>query len=366
MPARHNEPIAKRQAVTSTGAAPDLMAALLAATKGSPWSRPAAAPARSREQRGRASGRRGFVVRVGAQANARRTTVRAGPPPNGLTRARRTILAPIDKAEEGRTTHGHRSQPQRSFEILLLRGASLLHAGALESCATLGEDGQWRTPQAWLASSIGVPQRRRTRSSSPRRSAKRTASKTRRVQDALLVLRRIAVENDRLSVDDCWRELDSPPRHHSQMSALMLAGQRRGWIEKTSAHRRSVRTVNGGRPVRIWRSRIYAEWQATTVPHQSREERDGARKPRSERRRRMRTSGLITEADLIRTLQEGTYTLPELYRRCEAEADIARAGGLESPDADHPTDLVWKHRLRCVLQHSAPPGTRSESTAASG
>ncbi len=64
----------------------------------------------------------------------------------------------------------------------------------------------------------------------------------------------------------------------------------------------------------------------------------------------MRTSGLITEADLIRTLQEGTYTLGELYRRCEADADIARAGGLEPPDADHPTDLVWKHRLRCVLQ----------------
>lgn len=34
--ARNNEPIAKRQAVTSTGAAPDLMAALLAATQGSP------------------------------------------------------------------------------------------------------------------------------------------------------------------------------------------------------------------------------------------------------------------------------------------------------------------------------------------
>ncbi len=34
--ARNDEPIAKRQAVTSTGAAPDLMAALLAATQGSP------------------------------------------------------------------------------------------------------------------------------------------------------------------------------------------------------------------------------------------------------------------------------------------------------------------------------------------
>ncbi len=34
--ARNNEPIAKKQEVTSTGAAPDLMAALLAATQGSP------------------------------------------------------------------------------------------------------------------------------------------------------------------------------------------------------------------------------------------------------------------------------------------------------------------------------------------
>jgi len=59
---------------------------------------------------------------------------------------------------------------------------------------------------------------------------------------------------------------------------------------------------------------------------------------------------LITEADVLRTLREGTYTLPALYRRCEARADIARDGGLAPPDAEHPTARVWKRRLRGMLQ----------------
>lgn len=59
---------------------------------------------------------------------------------------------------------------------------------------------------------------------------------------------------------------------------------------------------------------------------------------------------LVTEADLIRTLQSGTYTIGELYGECEARADIARNRGLEPPDADHPTDTVWRRRMRGALQ----------------
>lgn len=147
-----------------------------------------------------------------------------------------------------------------SSEILLLRGASILRAGTLDELATLGEDGQWRTPQGLVTDSIGLPLQ--TLDAIVKPAALREAHRKQDaawLQDALLVLRKIALRSDRLTVDDCWRELDRPPRHHSQMSALMLAGQRRGWIEKTSAHRRSVRTVNGGRTVRVWRSRVYTD-----------------------------------------------------------------------------------------------------------
>lgn len=64
----------------------------------------------------------------------------------------------------------------------------------------------------------------------------------------------------------------------------------------------------------------------------------------------MSANRLITEADLIRTLRDGTYVLPELYHQCEARADIARDRGLEPTDADHPTDPVWRRRLRGALQ----------------
>jgi hypothetical protein len=63
-----------------------------------------------------------------------------------------------------------------------------------------------------------------------------------------------------------------------------------------------------------------------------------------------RHSMLRTEGQLLRTLDAGTYTIPELYRRCEDGADIARDGGLEPPDEQHVTDTVWRRRLRGALQ----------------
>jgi DNA modification methylase len=60
--------------------------------------------------------------------------------------------------------------------------------------------------------------------------------------------------------------------------------------------------------------------------------------------------GLKTEADAIRTMRAGTYTLLELYVHVAATADIARDRGLEPPDAAHPTDRVWRRRARGVLQ----------------
>ena len=67
-------------------------------------------------------------------------------------------------------------------------------------------------------------------------------------------------------------------------------------------------------------------------------------------------SGLLTEADVLRTIAEGTYTLRELYKECLTRADVARANGLQPPDEDHPTDQVWRRRLRSALQASRVNG----------
>lgn len=66
------------------------------------------------------------------------------------------------------------------------------------------------------------------------------------------------------------------------------------------------------------------------------------------------TSPLRTEADVIKTLDRGVYTLGEMYRLVEAHADISRAGGLE-PIADA-TDTRWRRRARGALQQMRASG----------
>jgi hypothetical protein len=60
---------------------------------------------------------------------------------------------------------------------------------------------------------------------------------------------------------------------------------------------------------------------------------------------------LVTESDVIRSIEDGTYTLPELYEYVASRADIARDGGLEPPDDRHPTDTRWRRRVRGLLQN---------------
>jgi SAM-dependent methyltransferase len=71
------------------------------------------------------------------------------------------------------------------------------------------------------------------------------------------------------------------------------------------------------------------------------------------------TQALITEADVIRTLEDGTYTLHELYERVAVQANIARDRGLEPPDEQHPTDRVWRRRVRGMLQTLRSSGNAS-------
>ena len=63
---------------------------------------------------------------------------------------------------------------------------------------------------------------------------------------------------------------------------------------------------------------------------------------------------LRTEADVVRTLRAGTYTLDELYRIVETTEDVTRDGGL---DEIHPGDRRWRRRVRGALQHARAKGT---------
>lgn len=60
-------------------------------------------------------------------------------------------------------------------------------------------------------------------------------------------------------------------------------------------------------------------------------------------------SPLATEADVLRALAAGTYTLPEIYGLCQDRADTARAGG-HDPVPGHAGDLRWKRRVRGALE----------------
>ena len=58
---------------------------------------------------------------------------------------------------------------------------------------------------------------------------------------------------------------------------------------------------------------------------------------------------LASEADVLRTLRVGTYTLEQLYQLCEQHAPVARDGG-HDPVPDHAGDTRWKRRVRGALQ----------------
>lgn len=143
-------------------------------------------------------------------------------------------------------------------EIVLLRGATLLRADTLEPIATLHDDGQWRNPEGIVTDAIGIP-----RTEAKAIVTSKAAAEANRKRDQAWIAEQlegvteIARTRCDLTVDDCWRVLTMPPRKPSLMSLLMVAAQHRGLIEKTAAHRRSVRPINGGRTVRVWRSRVY-------------------------------------------------------------------------------------------------------------
>ena len=58
---------------------------------------------------------------------------------------------------------------------------------------------------------------------------------------------------------------------------------------------------------------------------------------------------LDSEADVLRTLRAGTYTLEQLYQLCEQRTEVGRHGG-HDPVPEHAGDRRWKRRVRGALQ----------------
>jgi hypothetical protein len=150
------------------------------------------------------------------------------------------------------------SATTQTREILLLRGSNLLHAETLQTIATLGEDGLWRAPDGAVTDAIGVPHQAATAIVKPaeQQAADRTQDAA-WIEQALKIVRQVASQRRDITVDDIRMALSAKPHRPSLMSTLMVAAARQGLIEKTSAHRSSVRTVNGGRTVRVWKSLIH-------------------------------------------------------------------------------------------------------------
>lgn len=66
---------------------------------------------------------------------------------------------------------------------------------------------------------------------------------------------------------------------------------------------------------------------------------------------------LATEADVVRTLKDGTYTQQDVYDACEQRTDTSRDGGHDPvPGHRHAGDLRWKRRARGALQTARREG----------
>lgn len=67
---------------------------------------------------------------------------------------------------------------------------------------------------------------------------------------------------------------------------------------------------------------------------------------------------LATEADVLRALESGTYTLEQLYGLCEQRAPVCRDGGHDQVPG-HAGDLRWKRRVRGTLETLRKSGRAS-------
>ena len=77
------------------------------------------------------------------------------------------------------------------------------------------------------------------------------------IRNALRVLRKIGPKLGVFTTCDIWFTLEgleiAPPEEPRAMAAVITKAKQLGWIKSTDNWRTSARSVNHGRPVRVWR-----------------------------------------------------------------------------------------------------------------
>lgn len=77
------------------------------------------------------------------------------------------------------------------------------------------------------------------------------------VRNALRVLRKVGPTYGTFTTCDIWNTLDAyeiaPPDEPRAMAAVVRQAKSNGWIKASNNWKKSTRSSNHGRPVRVWR-----------------------------------------------------------------------------------------------------------------
>ncbi|MBJ7469701.1 MAG: hypothetical protein JHD16_00285 [Solirubrobacteraceae bacterium] len=154
----------------------------------------------------------------------------------------------------------HHAPPAQEV-LLRLEGPRLLYPDGTV-CAELGDDHTWRTADGLPTRSVTVESPKVHAHVDPgARSRAQRESDRAWLEQAVEVIAALASSQAELSSDDVWSVIGMPPREPRMVGNAMARAQRAGHIEPTDRDQQSRRTINHGRPVRIWRSLRYGQQQ---------------------------------------------------------------------------------------------------------
>lgn len=138
--------------------------------------------------------------------------------------------------------------------LVALDGRRLLDAAG-HLLAELGENERWYTPDGLPCQGLAIPAARPAPYINPdERAAAQRAGDRAWMTSALATIARLAATVPTITSDDVWTAVEQPPRESRLIGNAMLRAQSVGLIEATDQHRRSKRSMNHHRPIRVWRS----------------------------------------------------------------------------------------------------------------
>lgn len=134
--------------------------------------------------------------------------------------------------------------------LVRLDGCRILDAAG-DVLAELAGDGRWYTPAGMPCDGLTIP------TAAP--TARVDGDTQRAIDDAwitetLAALRRLLEQREVVTSDDVWALAEHPPREPRMVGNLFARAKALGLMAPTDITRPSVRPINHGRPVRVWRS----------------------------------------------------------------------------------------------------------------